>query len=367
MEPATVAQIEISLVHHWPTIMAGAGPSSTSFRSEMYCGPKPESEEAKQMTRRQRIVRAALLFSIALLVEVGPGAAEAAGPPTGRIVFSSFDNASTSDIYSINPDGSGLKNLTSTPNDYEQMSSVSRDGTKIVFRRGFDPVSAMELYTMNADGSGVTRVTNNAFAEDFDSWTPDGRQIIFSGNQNNADTNCLYPPCNWDLFIVRADGTHLRELTFGPDQELDPKVSPDGRKVLFTRISGLTDSALYTMNLDGSHIMPVNTPPELLAGAGDWSPDGTRIVFSSNSCVGRCGAGDIWTANPDGSALLRVTNDNFNDVFAAWSPDGQWIVYTRRAFGANPDIVRVRPDGTDSVVLTQQVHGGGFEPSWGPG
>ena len=64
---------------------------------------------------------------------------------------------------------------------------------------------------------------------------------------------------------------------------------------------------------------------------------------------------------------MRVTNDNFNDLFGTWSPDGQWIVYTRRAFGANPDIVRVRPDGTGTVVLTQQVHGGGFEPSWGPG
>jgi len=317
--------------------------------------------------RVHRLTAASLVTIGSMIALSAPGTVEAAAAPTGRIVFSSFDNASTSDIYSINPDGSGLTNLTSTPNDYEQVPSVSRDGTKIVFRRGFDPVSAMELYTMNADGSGVTRVTNNAFAEDFESWTPDGRQIIFSGNQNNADTNCLYPPCNWDLFIVRADGTHLRELTFTPDQELFAKVSPDGRKVLFTRISGLADSGLYTMNLDGSQVMRVNTPPQLLAGVGDWSPDGTRIVFSDNSCLGNCGTSSIWTANPDGSALIRVTNDNFNDLFGTWSPDGQWIVYTRRAFGANPDIVRVRPDGTGSFVVTQQVHGGGFEPSWGPG
>ena len=308
-----------------------------------------------------------LVMTVAVIVMSGAGTARATSAPTGRIVFSSFDNASTSDIYSINPDGSGLRNLTSTPSDYEQMPSFSRDGTKIVFRRGFEPVSAMELYTMSADGSGVARVTNNAFAEDFESWTPDGKQIIFSANKNNADTNCLFPPCNWDVFIVRADGTHLRQLTFGPDQELVPRVSPDGRKVLFTSISGLTDSGLYTMNLDGSQIARVKTPPGLLAGTADWSPDGTRIVFSSNSCVGQCGPGDIWTANPDGSGLMRVTNDNFNDVFATWSPDGQWIVYTRRAFGANPDIVRVRPDGTGSVVVTQQVHGGGFEPSWGSG
>src|SRR5438046_3760058 len=161
---------------------------------------------------------AAQLVTIASMIALSaPETAEAAAAPPGRIVFSSFDNASTSDIYSISPDGSGLRNLTSTPGDYEQVPSISRDGTKIVFRRGFDPVSAMELYTMNADGSGVARVTNNAFAEDFESWTPDGRQIIFSGNQHNADTNCLYPPCNWDLFIVRADGTHLRQLTFSPE------------------------------------------------------------------------------------------------------------------------------------------------------
>ena len=313
-------------------------------------------------------LNAAWLLTTGLMIAMTvPQTAEAATAPTGRIVFASFDNESTSDIYSIKPDGSGLRNLTSTPSDFEQVPSVTRDGTKIAFRRGFEPVSAMELYTMNADGSGVTRVTNNAFAEDFESWTPDGKQIIFSGNQDNADTNCLYPPCNWDLFIVRADGTHLRQLTFSPYQELVPKVSPNGRKVLFTKISGLADSALYTMNIDGSQVMRVNTPPQLLAGAGDWSPDGTRIVFSDRSCVGDCGPGDIWTANPDGSALMRVTNDNFNDVFATWSTDGQWIAYTRRAFGANPDIVRVRRDGTGAVVVTQQVRGGGFEPSWGPG
>src|SRR5207253_11202400 len=115
---------------------------------------------------------AAWLVTIASMITLSaPETAEAAATPAGRIVFSSFDNASTSDIYSINPDGSGLTNLTSTPSDFEQMPSFSRDGAKIVFRRGFDPVSAMELYTMNADGSGVTWVPNNAFAEDFDSWT----------------------------------------------------------------------------------------------------------------------------------------------------------------------------------------------------
>src|SRR5947207_15541288 len=122
----------------------------------------------------------ALLVTVRLMVAlVAPENGEAGAAPAGPVVFSLFGNGPTGDIYSISPDGSGLRNLTSTPGDYEQVPSISRDGTKIVFRRGFDPVSAMELYTMNADGSGVARVTNNAFAEDFERWTPDGRQIIF--------------------------------------------------------------------------------------------------------------------------------------------------------------------------------------------
>jgi Tol biopolymer transport system component len=316
----------------------------------------------KRPARRSGTV-AAILFLAGL---PWAGTAQAATAPAGKVIFSSFDNAKASDIYSINPDGSGLKNLTNTPGESEQWPTFSRDGSEIVFRRGLDPVSQMELYTMDANGARVTRVTNDGFAEESPAWTPDGKQIVFSANANDPDPNCLYPPCNWDIFIMRADGTHVRQLTFGPDGELFPQVSPDGRKILFTRFVGLGDSAIYIMNIDGTGVTRIGTPPALLAGNGHWSPDGTRIAIADNSCL-QCPASDIWTMNPDGSALVRVTSNNQNELPGGWSPDGRWIVLTQRAFAPNSDIVRIRPDGTGLTTLTQQVHGGGFEPSWAPG
>jgi Tol biopolymer transport system component len=289
--------------------------------------------------------------------------AQAASPPSGKIVFVSFDNSLTSDLFSINPDGTGLKNLTNTPNIFEEWPNVSRDGSKIVFRVGDNP-SSWELYSSDANGSNMRRLTNDGFAEESPQWTPDGKQIIFSSNRNDVDPNCGLPPCNWDIFIMRADGTHIRQLTTGLNQALFANVSPDGRKVLFS-VVGTSDGALYTMNIDGSGVSRVDTPAALEAGDGEWSPSGSRIVFSSNTCFA-CAQSDIWTVNPDGSGLTQVTANNLNEISSTWSPDGRWIVYEQRGFAPNPDVVRIRPDGTGKTNVTQNVHGGGTLPSWGP-
>ena len=120
--------------------------------------------------------------------------ADGSGPPVG-------------DIFVVNPDGTGLTNVTNNPAEYFT-PSWSPDGAKIAFSGnlpGFEAQSS-EIFVMNADGSGVVDVSNNP-AFDFDpDWSADGTKLVFS-------TARVLAPHNFDIFVMDADGRRQRSLT----------------------------------------------------------------------------------------------------------------------------------------------------------
>jgi Tol biopolymer transport system component len=93
---------------------------------------------------------------------------------------------------------------------------------------------------------------------------------------------------------------------------------------------------------------------------GGWSPDGRRIVFHSN----RGGNRDIYVMNADGSGQRNLTSNPAADLFAAWSPDGTQIVFTRRVGLGNPEIYVMNADGSGQRNLTRNL--GGAAPAWAP-
>ncbi len=88
----------------------------------------------------------------------------------------------------------------------------------------------------------------------------------------------------------------------------------------------------------------------------DWSPDGTRIVFSSD----RDGNPEIYTIRPDGSELVRLTNNEFGDGEPAWAPYG-----TRLAYASRGAIYVMNSDGTNPERLTDSIRA--TAPAWSPG
>ena len=162
------------------------------------------------------------------------------------------------DIFVMNADGSGQRNLTHTPSFTFGSPSWSPDGTKIMFRRNWD------IYMINADGSGERNLTRNdpAFAMDAD-WAPDGRRIVFRTSRHG----------NWELYVMNADGRRQRRLTQTPAaNESRPSWSADGQKIAFTRAAG-GNYELYVMNADGSGQRRL-TPnsPVVRWVAFSWSP-----------------------------------------------------------------------------------------------
>ena len=94
-------------------------------------------------------------------------------------------------------------------------------------------------------------------------------------------------------------------------------------------------------------------------GSPSWSPDGRRIAFDSR---GKDGFFDIWTIEPDGSGLRRVTSGPLNDNLPTWSRDGRWIYYESERSDGN-DVWRVPASGGTPEQVT---HGGGFRATESP-
>ena len=172
--------------------------------------------------------------------------------PNGKIAFDS-GGPSSSDIFVINPDGSGLQQLTSDPAARNIRPDWSPDGHRIAFtsrRDGND-----EIYLMNADGTEATRLTFEPAPDNAPAWSPNGQRIVFQRTLAGGNT---------ELYTINADGTDQTRLTDYPGRDQDPDWSPNGRKIAFQRdIEPIAATILqvFTMNADSSQKTPLTTLP----------------------------------------------------------------------------------------------------------
>jgi TolB protein len=132
-----------------------------------------------------------------------------------------------------------------------------------------------------------------------------------------------------ELWMVRADGSDLVQLTNNADEDREASWSPDGTRIAFTREGPGATTNIMLLALGGGGELAV-TPAGGFDGAPDWSPDGKRIAFN------RFLPGDgnrVFTIAPNGAALTQRTfgggPTGFNDVHPAWSPDGARIAFAR--------------------------------------
>src|SRR5215813_9114447 len=218
---------------------------------------------------------AASLTAASLTITAAPAGAAgqpAAGPPgAGRIAFDDF---MTGQVYAVNPDGTGLAQLTHEPNGIAaRWPDWSPNGSRILFVR-FNTSNGMgRIWIMKANGSGQRRLASDApgYRDYQPRYTPDGRRIVFMRCSPN-DGLCA-------IWIMRSDGTHRHLIVpfiEAPNETNNffPDVSPDGRRIAFTRFGfrGIV-SQVWVAQINGRHARPV-TAPRLEASGPNWSPDG---------------------------------------------------------------------------------------------
>jgi len=260
-----------------------------------------------------------------------PRFSQVSGPLEGKITFNSNRNGNV-DVFVMNPDGSGVTQLTNHPFD-DLLPLFSPDGSRIDFGRcGF---GRCDIVVINADGSGERTVLFDAFPG---AWSPDGNRIVLGKNDG--------------IWIVNADGTGLVRVA---DPQFVTDWSPDGRQLMLANdFDG--DFELYAMNLDGSGVTKLtdNNANDYPGRGAAWSrPDGTRILFTSNR--GGTGEQNIYVMNADGTGVTQLTpNDGFNDVGPSWSPDATQIVFESNRAG-DQQIFVMNADGSGITQLTFDV------------
>ena len=200
------------------------------------------------------------------------------------------------DLFTANRDGAERHRLTRY-GIYTAEATLAPDGKRLVFTSLKD--GDLELYTMNLDGTDIRRLTTEPGYDGGAFFSPDGTKIVYRAWHPTGDSLRAYQdllrqglvrPNRMEIFVMNADGSNKRQIT----------------------------------NLGGANFAPF------------FTPDGSRIIFSSNHRNPRSRNFDLYLVNLDGSGLEQVTTDTEFDGFPMFSPNGRQLVWASNRHAPNP-------------------------------
>ena len=310
-----------------------------------------------------RTLAAASLLAAACLTITGSPALAGGPSTTGRIAFSDFV---TNQIYAVNPDGTGLAQLTHEPSGIAaRWPDWSPGGSRILFVRFNLANGGGRIWIMNANGTGQRRLVSDTpgYRDYQPRYAPDGRHIVFSRCSPN-DGLCA-------IWIMRSDGTRRRLVVpfiEAPSETNNfyPVISPDGRRIAFTRFGfdGII-AQVWVASISGRHARPL-TAPRLEALAPNWSPDGRRITFTTNSDRAQSSV-YVMRANGTGVTGLATSKWPTNNFGSAYAPGGGRIAFSsdrRHPDLCCEELFVMRADGARQHLVDTGVQGV-LDVAWG--
>ena len=286
------------------------------------------------LTRGRFASLLAMVLSLAVIVPVAayPGS-------NGRIIFTENSTSSTA-LWSIRPDGSGLRVVTivqsSASRAFVTFPSVSADGSKLavmLIEQFEKPVTCGQVVTdtcpsvvlMDSNGTNQrvifsdARITSRALA-----LSPDGSRVALvlanSGRKGSGES----------VYLLHVNSARLSRLTKGSAVDSYPRWSPDGHTVSFdsNRDSAITGRSwsVFKVAVRGGKIgrlMPDSLGNDLYA---DWSPGGDRLTFVRTFSGPFEDA--IYTVSRDGTDARELVRSTSTLGIPSFSPDGTDVAYT---------------------------------------
>lgn len=263
------------------------------------------------------------------------------GPFESKIV-ASCGKTNKEDIFVYEMDDARRSRVTKTAQN-NTSPSWSFDGKRIAYS-GRLKNGELHIFTAG-EGGGATQVTNYknfSGVNTTPTWTADGNLVFSSARTDDSE-----------LYLVSPSGRILSQITKSYNGDLSASVNANGEMVFVSERAGqvhifkgsLAGGGAVRMTFVGSH----NEQP-------DWSPDGSKIVFSSGGGIRQ----DIFVMESDGSNIVRLTEGEGGNSSPTWSPDGRYISFDSTRGG----LFIMRDDGTNQTMIEKTA--GCKNADWGP-
>lgn len=240
--------------------------------------------------------------------------------PKGSIIYNSKQDGNF-EVYTMNPDGSNPKNISNHPKtDYAFCWSKKRNAIYFYSNRDGND----EIYKMNTDGSVIENISNHSASDRVPEVSKNGKWLAFQSNRDEK---------SGEIYLMNLESKNTIRLTNNDLYEESPCFSSNGKKILFTRqISEKKDTV--EVNNGEIFILDLKTKKEIRLTHKDgfdsgakFSPNQKQIAFYGKDEI--TGNYDIFLMNADGTNITNLINDALEDYSPTWSPDGNWLAFTR--------------------------------------
>lgn len=302
------------------------------------------------------------LVSALIASSLLPLSAAAGSRPCGRILFLSSDGRNDVDLDSVRGDGSGQRTIRDLSHSARMF--LSPDASLIASTRYRGGPEDNDVWLMNSDGTGYKNLTQTKNQDEYVyDWSPGSRRVAIE-RLDRQGTYVIYL-----LNVLTGKETRVVEGQ-------RPSFSPDGTKVAYAAPSpDVLDSTndIFTIDLDGGNVTRITHDGSSDDDYPDWSPAGEWMSFSRiprgqmNENEGPYA--DIWRVRTNGEDEENLTRwqDDYNGVStAAWSPDGRHIAYNTDNDGGG-SVYIMRSDGTHrSEPLSEPVEHYSRGATWSP-
>jgi TolB protein len=299
------------------------------------------------------------------------------------------------DLYAVDVETQQARKVMETSVMTLYTPEISPDGKTLIFMRHVDQNT--DLYARPILTGEVTRLTDNPGFDTSPAWSPDGQWILYRSVQEGR-----YHVCR-----MRPDGSEQTSLFSNTQDVGAPIWSNDGNRIAIN-LGSEGEGEIYVMNADGSNVMQISQQPSgwewqphrptwsaddrlILAayyddqfevrivavqteGGGQdplgdnlddvlvsWSPDGAQVAYTNIDIDGEIWQNQIYKINVDGSGVVNLSNNLYDDFNPVWSPDGQWIAYESMGDLFTPgaesmwEVYVMRADGSGQQRLTNNL------------
>jgi TolB protein len=270
-------------------------------------------------------------------------------PPTkehiGRIIFT-CTRGDYNQLCMINADGTAYQQLTNLE-AHSYYPVYSPLGGSVVYASNQNG-GVFDLFLFIFEGARLLRLTNQIGNVISPTFSPDGTKILFANRAAEGPTS---------LWTVDNTGENPDLLYAGPNTIVAVDWSPTGERIAFAMAVNQPDAyEVFIMNADGSNVRQLTRGVAGIGGSLDWSSDGKYLLMYA----GPPGDKNIFLVDVGAETAVQLTNGG-NNAASSFSPDGQWIAFNSLRNNDQADIFIMRPDGSDLRQVTNNP-----EPDWQP-